>query len=129
MENKLHHLLESLGAERYNEVVKEAELQHSGQSAEELSEAIDEASDSIQLLIKEKEKALQKITDYAIGFSNKDEWANGLSLNVWSTNVRLMQKLTDEIKRLQITRKALRSMRRDVVTCTCAIHCPTEEEQ
>ena len=128
MENKLHHLLENVGEKQYEKIVKDTEFWHKNQSVEEITEAIDDASDSIQRLIKEKEKALQKITDYAISFSGRYSHPDGLSLDVWSANVRLMQKMTDEIKKLQITRKTLRKMRQELVTCTCAIHCPTEEE-
>ena len=125
MEN---NLLKTVGEERYNEIVNDTESRYKNSSAEELTEALDDTADAMERVRKQRAKALHDIKDYAVWFS-EERGVFGLSLDIWSKNVRLMEKLTADIRTLSVERKTLRRMRQELVTCTCAIHCPTEEDK
>lgn len=125
MEN--NYLRDKIGEENYTEVIESTKWLYNKDSVEEIGQRIEDITIAIDQLITDKARALQDITDYAHGFVDNNVYPEGLSIDVWTDNVRKMKKLEEQMTKLQVERKVLRKMRQDKSDCTCAIHCPTEE--
>lgn len=124
--NEDNYLRKKLGDEDYNEAIATAEEYYKNESVEDLGQRIEDTTRAIEQLIIDKSRALQDITEYAQGFAGINDY-DGLSIDIWTDNVRKMRELDKQKSIMQLERKVLRKMRQDKSDCTCAIHCPTEE--
>lgn len=124
---KNNYLLEKLGEEKYTEIVESTEWLYNKDSVEDLGQRIEDITKAIDQLIIDKARALEDITEYAQGFADINVYPDGLSIDIWTENVRKMRELEKQKSILGLERKVLRKMRQDKSDCTCAIHCPTEE--
>ena len=122
-----NYLKEKLGEENYAEIVESTKWLYNKDSVEEIGHRLDDIKVAIDQLIIDKSRALEDITEYALGFAGINVYPDGLSLDIWTENVRKMRELEKQKSILQLERKVLRKMRQDKSDCNCAIHCPAEE--
>jgi dihydroorotate dehydrogenase len=122
-----NYLRKRLGDEDYTEAIAIAEEFYKNESVEDIGQRIEDITRAIDQLIIDKARALEDITEYAQGFAGINEYPNGLSIDIWTDNVRKMRELEKQKSIMQLERKVLRKMRQDKSDCNCAIHCPTEE--